>query len=239
MSESRVPAFEREPYRTTLDAAVLRVDIEGRRPFAVLDDTILYPEGGGQPPDHGFLNTTAVVDVQKKGGEIRHYLVAPVPLGPVTVHLDWARRFDHMQQHTGQHLLSAVAQDRFSWETAAFHLGPEVSDVELKAASLSAADFMKLEDAVAAEIRAARAVVPRRVSLADFASLAVRTRGLPEGHTGDVRLVEISGVVRLPRSRAGSRRGPSLGTRSRPVRRGGCASEHPQPLLPARGSASP
>src|SRR5712692_357948 len=106
MSEPSVPAYEREPYRTTLDAIVVRVDVEAGRPFAVLDDTILYPEGGGQPPDHGFLNATAVVDVQNRNGEIRHYLAEKVAPGPVAVRLDWARRYDHMQQHTGQHLLS-------------------------------------------------------------------------------------------------------------------------------------
>ena len=108
--------------------------------------------------------------------------------------LDWDRRFDHMQQHTGQHLLSAIAQDGFGWPTTAFHLGPEVSDVELEARALSAADLTALEDAVAAEIRAARAVCPRRVTFDEFRALPVRTRGLPEDHTGDVRLVEIVGV---------------------------------------------
>jgi alanyl-tRNA synthetase len=99
-----------------------------------------------------------------------------------------------MQQHTGQHLLSAVAEDRFSWRTTAFHLGPEVCDIELDARVLSTADRAALEDAVAVEIRAARAVTPRRVTLEKFRALKVRTRGLPEGHAGDVRLVEIAGV---------------------------------------------
>jgi alanyl-tRNA synthetase len=168
--------------------------MEAGQPFAVLEDTILYPEGGGQPADRGTLNGVAVLDVQKKDGAIRHTLAAPVAAGPADLRLDWDRRFDHMQQHTGQHLLSAVAQDRFGWETTAFHLGPEISDVELAAPSLSPADLARLEDAVAAEIRAARPVVPRRVSLEEFRALPVRTRGLPEGFAGDVRLVEIAGV---------------------------------------------
>jgi Ser-tRNA(Ala) deacylase AlaX len=188
------PAYEREPYGTTLEATILGTGVEEGRPYAVLDDTILFPEGGGQPPDHGFLNDAEVLDVQKKGGEIRHYVAAPVAPGPVTVRLDWNRRFDHMQQHTGQHLLSAVAQDRFGWPTTAFHLGPEVCDVELEVRALSPADLEALGDAVAAEIRAARAVRSRRVTLEEFRALPVRTRGLPEGHAGDVRLVEIVGV---------------------------------------------
>jgi Ser-tRNA(Ala) deacylase AlaX len=190
----RLPAYEREPYKTSLETAVVEAGVEAGRPWAVLEDTILYPEGGGQPSDRGTLNGVAVLDVQTRDGVIRHALAAPVPAGPAELRLDWDRRFDHMQQHTGQHLLSAVAQDRFGWETTAFHLGPEVSDVELAVPSLSAADLRPLEEAVAAEIRAARPVVPRRVSLEEFRALPVRSRGLPEGLTGDVRLVEIAGV---------------------------------------------
>ena len=194
MGEERLPAYELEPYRTSLATTVVEAGVEAGKPFAVLEDTILYPEGGGQPPDRGTLNGVAVLDVQKKDGAIRHVLAAPVGPGPADLCLDWERRFDHMQQHTGQHLLSAVAQDRFRWETTAFHLGPEVSDVELAVASLGAADLARLEEAVAAEIREARPVVPRRVSLEEFRTLPVRTRGLPEGFSGDVRLVEIAGV---------------------------------------------
>ena len=189
-----VPAYEREPYRTSLETRVVASGADAGRPWAVLEDTILYPEGGGQPSDRGTLNGVAVLDVQKREGAIRHTLAAPVAEGPADIVLDWERRFDHMQQHTGQHLLSAVAQDRFAWETTAFHLGPDVSDVELAAPSLSPKDLARLEEAVAAEIRAARPVVPRRVSLEEFRTLPVRTRGLPEGFTGDVRLVEIAGV---------------------------------------------
>jgi alanyl-tRNA synthetase len=194
VGEERLPAYEREPTRTSLETSVVATGVEGQRPWAVLLDTILYPEGGGQPADRGTVNGVVVVDVQRKDGEIRHTLASPVAAGPAAVELDWVRRFDHMQQHTGQHLLSAVAQDRFGWATTAFHLGPDVSDVELAVAPLAAGDLARLEEAVAAEIRAARAVVPRRVSFAEFQSLPVRTRGLPEGFTGDVRLVEIAGV---------------------------------------------
>ncbi|HQR46407.1 MAG TPA: hypothetical protein PK598_10390 [Thermoanaerobaculia bacterium] len=125
---SRVPLFEREPYRTECGTEILSVGEADGRPFAVLSDTILYPEGGGQPADRGFLNGAPVLDVQRRGGEIRHLLERPVAPGPATLRLDWDRRFDHMQQHTGQHLLTAVAQDRFRWSTTAFHLGDRGSD---------------------------------------------------------------------------------------------------------------
>ena len=191
---SDLAAFERDPYLTRLEARVLRVGEEGGRPYAVLDDTILYPEGGGQPPDHGFLGAVAVVDVRRREGEIRHLLEAPVAEGPVTVTLAWERRFDHMQQHTGQHLLTAVAQDAFGWHTTSFHLGESVADIELEVPSLTAGELDALEEAVAREIRAARPVTGRRVKAGDLPALKVRSRGLPEGFQGDVRLVEIEGV---------------------------------------------
>jgi alanyl-tRNA synthetase len=99
-----------------------------------------------------------------------------------------------MQQHTGQHLLTAVAQDRFAWETTAFHLGPVTCDIELNAARISPKQLVDLEEAVAEGIRAARSVTSRRVSPEAYGSEQVRSRGLPDGHSGDIRLVEIDGL---------------------------------------------
>jgi Ser-tRNA(Ala) deacylase AlaX len=191
---SELTAFERDPYLTQMETRVLRVGEDGGRPYAVLADSILYPEGGGQPPDHGFLGAVAVLDVQKRGGEARHYLAAAVAPGPAELRLAWPRRFDHMQQHTGQHLLTAVALERFGWETTAFHLGEEVSDIELGVARVTGAELEQLEEAVAAEIRRDRPVTCRRVTAEDLPGLPVRSRGLPEGFQGDVRLVEIQGL---------------------------------------------
>lgn len=192
-----IHAYEREPYRTRLGVRVLEAGEEEGRPFAVLDDTILFPAGGGQPADRGRLSGVPVVDVQKRDGALRHYLGAglgALAAGPAELELDWARRFDHMQQHTAQHLLSAIAADRFGWVTTSFHLGERACDVELDVPALSPAEIGALEDAVAAEVRAARPVRTRRVSPEEYATLSVRTRGLPEGHSGDIRLVEIAGI---------------------------------------------
>ncbi|GLH69100.1 alanyl-tRNA editing protein [Geothrix rubra] len=189
-----LPAYERDPYATTLESRVLRCGEEQGRPFAILEDSLFYPEGGGQPCDLGTINGVAVLDVQKRDGESRHYLGAPVAEGPASLRLDWVRRFDHMQQHTGQHLLTAVAQDRFQWETTAFHLGVATCDIELTATSISPREMEQLEEAVAAEIRAGREITARRVSPEAYAEAVVRSRGLPEGHTGDIRLVAIAGV---------------------------------------------
>ncbi|HJW73091.1 MAG TPA: alanyl-tRNA editing protein [Geothrix sp.] len=191
---TKLPAYEQDPFATALDTRILGGGDEKGRPFVLLEDTIFYPEGGGQPCDLGTVNGVAVLDVQKREGAIRHYLEAPATVGPASLKLDWNRRFDHMQQHTGQHLLTAVAQDRFKWETTAFHLGATVCDIELDAASISPAELERLEEAVAAEIRARREVKARWVSPEGYGQESVRSRGLPEGHQGDIRLVEITGV---------------------------------------------
>ena len=191
---TQVPAYERNPRLTCLHTSVVDAGSRDGRAFAVLADTVLYPEGGGQPADCGTLEGVDVVDVQKVNGQIIHILTDPVDTGPVTVELDWQLRFDHMQQHTAQHLLTAIAADHFGWQTTAFHLGATVSDIELDAATIDPAQLQMLEDVVAAEIRAARPVTARRVSRVAYEKLEVRSRGLPAGHTGDVRLVEIDGI---------------------------------------------
>ena len=189
-----IPAYERDPYRRSLETEVVESGTERSRSFVVLTDTILYPEGGGQPSDRGWIAGVPVEDVRVVQGQVRHSLAGPPPAGRVQVELDWARRFDHMQQHSGQHLLTAVAQEHFGWSTTAFHLGPHASDIELDVPTITTAQLVELEDAVADEIRQARLVTARRVSPDTFATLPVRTRGLPEGHVGDIRLVEIAGI---------------------------------------------
>jgi alanyl-tRNA synthetase len=189
-----LPAYERDPYLRELATEVVEIGVADGRPFALLADTVFYAEGGGQPADRGWLGDVGVLDVQRHGAAVRHFLERPVGVGPTAIRLDWARRFDHMQQHTAQHLLTAIADDRFGWPTTAFHLGAQVSDIEISAPSLPDLELRMLEEAAAAEIRSARRITSRRVSPEALATLAVRTRGLPAGHEGDVRLVEIDGI---------------------------------------------
>lgn len=197
--EPRIVAYEQQPYARGLDVEVQVIGQEGGRLYAVLDDTVLFPEGGGQPADHGQLNGpaaggVAVVDVQKQDGEVRHFFEGDLQLGAARLELDWQRRYDHMQQHSAQHVLTAVAADRFGWATTSFHLRADVCDVELDVESLSSEDLARLEESVMEEVRAARPIKARRVSKDDLEELPLRTRGLPDGHQGDVRLVEIDGL---------------------------------------------
>ena len=197
---SRIPAFEREPYRRELDVKVLEsAPAAGDDPaWAILDDTIIYPEGGGQPSDRGRLGEARVVATERRDGRIRHLLDRAVPTGPDRLVLDWERRHDHMQQHTAQHLLTAVALARFGWATTAFHLGDEVSSIDLDTAPPGTEELDALERAALEEVHADRRVTTRRVDGAELERLLadgeVRSRRLPAGHHGDVRLVEIEGL---------------------------------------------
>src|ERR1017187_10321409 len=97
--------------------------IVGRSPDGLtvyLDRTAFYPASGGQPSDGGAIAGVALLDAVDEGERIAHRLAAPLPEGPVDCTIDWPRRFDHMQQHTGQHLLSAVFEKLFALRTVSF-----------------------------------------------------------------------------------------------------------------------
>lgn len=178
-----------DSYQRTIDATVLACEPVPNGFRVHTDATILYPGGGGQPADGGTIGAAQVVEVI----EDRVYRVdTQVPCGPVTIAVDWNRRFDHMQQHTAQHLITAVAIDLFGIETTAFHLNPDRSDVVLATPTLSADQIEAIADRVHAHIRAATPVHPKLVDPTNLDG--VRYRRLPPGHTGPLRVVEIEGV---------------------------------------------
>ena len=189
-----VHAYESEPYRTELRVDVLEAGSGASGVFAVVDDTILFPGGGGQPADLGTLNGVPVLASKKVDTGVRLTLEVAVAPGPALIALDWHRRFDHMQQHTAQHLVTAVAADRFGWPTTSFHLGEAMCDIELDVDAIPERRMRELERVVMEHVRAAVPVRARHVALDTYRDMSVRSRGLPEGHQGDVRLVEIEGI---------------------------------------------
>jgi len=98
----------------------------------VLDQSAFYPTSGGQPNDLGCLGDAKVLAVRDDGEDVLHIVDRELSRGSVSGSIDWQRRFDHMQQHTGQHLLSAVFHERFGLETVSFHLGSELSTIDLR-----------------------------------------------------------------------------------------------------------
>jgi alanyl-tRNA synthetase len=123
--------YLRDQYLTRFTAHVVSTtELEGR-PVAVLDRSAFYPEGGGQPGDRGTLAGAAVVDVQEKDGVVLHVLDRALQGGEVEGAVDWNRRFDHMQQHHGQHLLSAAFERVLGAPTTSFHLGERTCTIDL------------------------------------------------------------------------------------------------------------
>ena len=130
-------ACQHDAYRRSMTAAILDVLPVDGGVEVILADTVLYPEGGGQPDDHGTLDGQPVLGLRKTDRGVAHRLTARPAGESVEVVLDWARRLDHMQQHTAQHLISAIAADRFSADTTAFHLRDGLCDRGHHGVSLS------------------------------------------------------------------------------------------------------
>src|SRR6516162_2808269 len=97
-----------------------------------LDRTAFYPTSGGQPYDLGTIGGTQIVEVMDEDDRVAHRVTAPVKEADVQCAVDWMRRFDHMQQHTGQHLLSAVFEELYSLHTVSFHLGADNATIDLE-----------------------------------------------------------------------------------------------------------
>lgn len=179
-----------DPYLKTFRARVLEMrDFEGK-PAAVLDRTAFYPEGGGQPGDRGSLGSVHVLDTQERAGVILHLLDKPIA-GEVDAQLDWDRRFDHMQQHHGQHLLSA-AFDQAGAPTVSFHLGERTCTIDLDA-PIGKLDLREIERKTNQSIWRNLPVVARDFSGDERARLSLRK----EPVKGD-RVVLVEGVDASP-----------------------------------------
>ncbi len=118
--------YYQDPYRTEFDASVVSCEPLKQGYGIVLTQTVFYPEGGGQPGDTGTLNGIRVFDTHRKNDSILHYSTEPIEPG-TQVHgmIDWDRRFDLMQQHSGEHIFSGLIHQLFGYENIGFHLGEE------------------------------------------------------------------------------------------------------------------
>jgi alanyl-tRNA synthetase len=161
-----------------------------------LDQTLLYPTSGGQPNDFGKLGDANVFDVREHDDErILHVVDRPVELGRIDGCIDWPRRFDHMQQHTGQHLLSAVFQERFGLVTVSFHLGETVSTIDLRGPQPSPLILEGAVRAANAVIFEDREITVRYGTAEQFAELGVRKQ---VERKGILRGIEITGIDLQP-----------------------------------------
>jgi alanyl-tRNA synthetase len=161
----------------------------------VLDCTALYPTSGGQPNDLGKLGDANVLDVRDDGDDIVHVVDRQLPVGSVQGCVDWARRFDHMQQHTGQHLLSAMFQERFGRATVSFHMGSDLCTIDLRGPEPTEEILEGAERAANQVISEDRPVAVRYGTAEEFAELGVRKE---VQRSGILRAIEIEGADLQP-----------------------------------------
>jgi alanyl-tRNA synthetase len=178
-----------EPYRRSFDATVLAVDTVAGHTHVVLDQTAFYPTSGGQPFDTGTLGGAAVTDViDREDGTIVHVVSGALKPGEVVSgEIDWARRFDHMQQHTGQHVLSAAFDRLFGVRTESFHMGQLSSTIDL-AREVSASEIAKAEEDANRIVWEDRPVAIRFATAEEAAAMGMRKES---ARTGTLRLIDV------------------------------------------------
>ena len=181
--------YYQDCYLRDFRAQVIETADEGRRVY--LDRTAFYPTSGGQPFDTGTLGAANVIDVIDEEDRVAHVLDTSISAGEITGQINWERRFDHMQQHSGQHLLSAVLEDLFKISTVSFHLGSEVSTIDITAPAITGVQIERVEDRCAEIVREAR---PLTITFEDgTAGLGLRKESQ---RSGTLRVIAIDRIDR-------------------------------------------
>lgn len=182
---------QQDSYRTNFQATVTSVQPEGGQSSIILDATCFYPTSGGQPSDRGTIDGVPVVGVEEEDGVVVHLIEGQAPFTEGQViqgDVDWRRRFDHMQQHTGQHILSQAFLQTAGFETESFHIGGSVSTIDLSTAQLEPDFIYSAENLSNQIIFENREIRTRTVAANRADTLDLRRR--PD-HEGELRTVEI------------------------------------------------
>jgi len=192
-------SFARDFDADVLRCEPLKPDRESASPAQtwslILDRTFFYPISGGQPNDTGRIGNATVLDVRDEEDRILHIVDRPLQPGPVKGSIDWERRFDHMQQHTGQHLLSAIFLERYALPTVSFHLGAELSTIDLRGSEPSLDLLEEAEHAANQIVFEDRSVTVRYGTAQELAQMGVRKQ---VDRAGILRAIEIQGVDLQP-----------------------------------------
>lgn len=185
--------FDENVYLKEAKAKVIDLEEKDGKIWVTLDQTIFAPEGGGQDADHGWIGGSAVLDVREKGERIRHLVETAIPVGTeVSLKIDWERRFDHMQQHCGEHVLSGVIYEKLKGNNRGFHMGAEVVTVDIDLAEIPEKLLWEIEEEVNRKIQEN---LPVEIHVADRVE---ELEGIPlrKAPTVDeaIRVVNVPGV---------------------------------------------
>ena len=183
--------YYNSPYLHSWETTIKDITEKEEGIFLTLTETAFYPEGGGQPADVGTINGVNVLDVFTDGEEVIHKIERRLEESKVTCELDWKKRFDHMQQHSGQHLLSAICLQLFNARTVSFHLGSDFVTIDLDILSLTEEQLQTIELEVNKQIYANRSIHSYFVTKEKLEELLLVK--LPKV-TENIRIVEIEGI---------------------------------------------
>lgn len=182
--------FYESPYIRRFTATVLTC-AEAKKGYEItLDETAFYPEGGGQPADHGRLGGAAVLDVHEKNGRVLHLTDSPLAPGEkVEGEIDWDRRFRHMQEHSGEHIVSGLIHERFGYDNVGFHMGAEEVTIDFNGL-LTWDELMEIERAANEIIWDNREICIEYPDRETLKTIDYRSKKELEG---DIRIVTVPG----------------------------------------------
>src|SRR5213593_4948980 len=187
--------YYNDPYLLEFDANIIEAKAVGHRVGVILDKTAFYPTSGGQPNDLGTIDQTPLVDCveDEATGAVVHMVQGHAPAGSVHCRVDAARRLDHMQQHSGQHVLSQAFVELFNWPTVSFHLGSVTCTIDLPVETISHEQAERAEELANRIVRENRSVAVRYVAHEKIAEAGLRK---PTERSGDIRVIDIAGYDR-------------------------------------------
>lgn len=187
--------YYNDPYALEFEANIVETHAVGERFGVVLDRTAFYPTSGGQPNDLGTINDVPLVDCieDESTGSVIHILERAVAAGPVHCRVDSGRRVDHMQQHSGQHVLSQAFVELFNWPTVSFHLGGAACTIDLPVDAVSREQANRAEDLANRIVQENRNVAVRYMTQENLAEAGLRK---PTERAGSIRVIDIAGYDR-------------------------------------------
>ncbi len=137
--------YHENPYIKELDTIVKEQYNENNLTYIIPEETIIYPEGGGQPSDKGYINDNEIIDIKIDNDKIAYGVNSNIKKNSIRMSIDFEKRYDHMQQHTGQHLLSEIIMRKFNAQTLSFSIGEKHSSIEIGLKSLSEESIREIE----------------------------------------------------------------------------------------------
>ncbi len=210
--------YYEDPHLTQFQATVLSCEEAEQGYYIVLDQTAFYPEGGGQACDLGILGAAQVLDVRERGEAVVHLCSeALIPGSSVSGHIDWPRRFDQMQQHTGEHIVSGIVFAKYGFHNSGFHMGSDGMEVDFDGV-IPQEDLAQIEAKANAYVWQNLPVRCFFPSPQELPAIAYRTKkelpwpvrivqipgvdncaccGIHTAFTGEVGLIKISSCVKL------------------------------------------